>query len=87
MYGNVVSGAYDELRANKAYDAVEAKLELTANEAVPCNDPVKPAVAITLPVTAKDPVIDADPENGNPTPWGWYTPIGTWSKNLAWAII
>ena len=34
-----------------ALDALTANEAVVANEAVPCNDPVNPAVAMTLPVT------------------------------------
>ena len=39
------------MNGNAAPPALGAHEADTANEAVPCNDPVKPAVAITLPVT------------------------------------
>ena len=48
--------------ATLAKFAVVAKV---ASDAVPCNEPVNPAEALTLPVTANEPVIMADPVNGN----------------------
>ena len=36
--------------------------------AVPSKDPVNPAVALTLPVTANEPEIMADPVYGNELP-------------------
>jgi hypothetical protein len=38
---------------------------LVAHEAVPNSDPVYPPVELTLPVTVNDPVIMAEPVNGN----------------------
>jgi hypothetical protein len=41
---------------------------LVAHEAVPNRDPVYPPVELTLPVTVNDPVIIAEPVNGNGDP-------------------
>jgi hypothetical protein len=51
-----------------ATDVTPLLTTLVAHDAVPNRDPVYPPVELTLPVTVNDPVITAEPVNGNGDP-------------------
>jgi len=68
VYGNVVSGAYEALKAFVANEAVVAKLELTALDALTANEAVVAKLELTAfktyeAVTAFDAVPKSEPVN------------------------